>query len=123
MRVARIAGQRLAKSVTSVPTRSETITVRGCTIVPDWGRSRLSAAKRADRPFASRMPSATPTTEATKPMTRPSSTTERSTCRRDAPSVRRVASSRVRCAIVIERVLKITKAPTKRAIPPNASRK
>ncbi len=53
----------------------------------------------------------------------PSSTTERSTWRREAPSVRRVASSFVRCATVIESVLKITNAPTKSAIPPKASRK
>ena len=52
-----------------------------------------------------------------------SSTTERSTWRREAPSVRRVASSRVRCATVIESVLKITKAPTNSAIPPKPSRK
>ena len=37
--------------------------------------------------------------------------------------MRSVANSRVRCATVIERVLKMTKAPTKRATPPNASRK
>ena len=48
---------------------------------------------------------------------------EPSTCRRDAPSVRSVASSRVRCAIVIESEFAITNEPTKSAIPPNASRK
>ena len=37
--------------------------------------------------------------------------TERSTWRRDAPSVRSVANSRVRCATVIDRVLKITNEP------------
>jgi len=36
--------------------------------------------------------------------------------------VRSVASSRVRCATVIEMVLKMTKAPTNRAMPANASR-
>ncbi len=46
-----------------------------------------------------------------------------STCRRVAPSVRSVASSRVRCAIVIESVFAITKLPTKSATPANASRK
>ena len=48
---------------------------------------------------------------------------EVSTWRRLAPSVRIVASSRVRCAIVIESEFAITKLPTKSAIPPNASRK
>ena len=37
--------------------------------------------------------------------------------------MRIVASSRVRCAIVIESEFAITKLPTKSAIPPNASRK
>ena len=45
-----------------------------------------------------------------------SSSTERSTCRRDAPSVRSVANSRVRWATVIESVLKMTNAPTNSAI-------
>ena len=49
--------------------------------------------------------------------------TERSTCRRVAPSVRSVASSRVRWAIVIESVLAMTNPPTKSATPPNARRK
>ena len=49
--------------------------------------------------------------------------TERSTCRRVAPSVRSVASSRVRCATVIDSVLKMTNAPTKSAMPPKPSRK
>ena len=47
---------------------------------------------------------------------------DRSTWRRDAPSVRSVANSRVRWAIVIESELAITKLPTKSAMPPNASR-
>ena len=46
-----------------------------------------------------------------------------STWRRVAPSVRSVASSRVRWAIVIESVFAITKLPTNSATPPNASRK
>ena len=37
--------------------------------------------------------------------------------------MRRVASSRVRCAIVIDSELAITNEPTKSAMPPNASRK
>ena len=56
-------------------------------------------------------------------MTRPSATTERMTCLREAPSVRRVANSRVRWATVIDRVLKITNAPTSSAIAPKPSRK
>ena len=50
-------------------------------------------------------------------------TTERRTCRRVAPSVRSVANSRVRWAMVIDRVFAITKLPTKSAMPAKASRK
>ena len=57
------------------------------------------------------------------PIASPSITIERRTWRRDAPSVRRVASSRVRWVIVIESEFAITNEPTKSAIPPNASRK
>ena len=45
-----------------------------------------------------------------------------STCRREAPSVRSVASSRIRCATVIASVLAITKLPTKSAMPAKPSR-
>jgi hypothetical protein len=48
-------------------------------------------------------PAKSPSTEASSPITRPSITTERMTCRREAPRVRRVANSRVRCATVIDR--------------------
>ena len=44
------------------------------------------------------------------------------TCLREAPSVRSVANSRVRWATVIDRVLKITNAPTSSAMPPKPSR-
>ena len=54
-------------------------------------------------------------------MTSVSRMTDRSTCRREAPIVRRVANSRVRCATVIASVLKMTKPPTNSAMPPKAS--
>ena len=60
-------------------------------------------------------------TEATKPMTVASPSTEPSTWRREAPTVRSIESSRVRCAIVIEKLLKIMNAPTNRATPANTS--
>ena len=123
MRVARTAGHTDATSVTSVPVSIATTAVRGWKTIAACGISRSIARKSAVSPFASRTPSPRPTAEATTPSTVPSSTTERSTCRREAPSVRSVASSFVRCATVIESVLKMTKAPTKSAMPPNASRK
>ena len=55
-------------------------------------------------------------------MTSASRMIERRTCRREAPSVRNVASSRVRWAIVIESEFAITKLPTKRATPAKPSR-
>ena len=74
-------------------------------------------------PLAMPNPSNSPIAEASRPITRPSSFTERRTCLREAPSVRRVANSRVRWATVIESVLKITNAPTNSAIAPKPSRK
>ena len=61
--------------------------------------------------------------DASTPITSASTTIDVSTWRRLAPSVRSVANSRVRCAIVIESEFAITKLPTKSAMPPKASRK
>ena len=91
--------------------------------VPAFGRSIPKATNRAFMPFAMPTPSTRPTSEASRPITRPSSTTERRTCLREAPRVRNVANSRVRWATVIDRVLKITNAPTNSAMPPKPSRK
>ena len=122
-RVARSAGKKLAISVTTIPSASETITVRVSRRIPLFGSVKPTASKSEKRPFASPSPRKSPTIEASTPITSASSTTESRTWRRDAPSVRSVASSRVRCAIVIESELTITKAPTNSAIRPNASRK
>ena len=123
IRVARTAGQTDAARVTSVPVSIATTAVRVAKTMLACGRSSPTARISAVSPFAIRTPNASPTAEATMPRIAPSRMTERNTCRREAPSVRSVASSFVRCATVIESVLKITKAPTKSAIPPNASRK
>ena len=85
------------------------------------GSSTPSAANRATMPLAIPSRATSPITEATRPMTRPSSRTERMTCLREAPSVRSVANSRVRWATVIDRVLKITNAPTSSAMAPKPS--
>ena len=121
-RVARSAGRRLASTVTITPTRIETITVRTCTTVPLLGSVRPAALNSAKRPWANPSPASMPTTEATMPTARDSARIERSTWRRDAPSVRRVANSRVRWAIVIESELAITKLPTNRETPANTRR-
>ncbi len=64
-----------------------------------------------------------PMTDAMTPTTSASMMIEPSTWRREAPSVRTVANSRVRCAIVIESEFAITKLPTNSAMPAKASRK
>ena len=81
----------------------------------DGLEQRLEAAARAGcrargRPAAPRTPS-----------TSPSVSTERRIWRRLAPSVRSSANSRVRCATVIENVLKMMNAPTNSEMPANAS--
>ena len=121
-RVARLAGRMLAISVIPVPSNSDTMTVRVPKTVEASGRSTPSALNSAIMPFESPRPSTSPITEASRPITMPSSTTERRTCLRDAPSVRSVANSRVRCATVIDSVLKMTNAPTSSAMPAKPSR-
>ena len=122
-RVARIAGRRLASRVTRMPASSATTIVRGSNTRPVFGSVNPTTSKSQKRPFARSSPRKSPITEATVPTTSASTKIDVSTCRRDAPSVRSVASSRVRWAIVIDSELAMTKAPTKRAIPPKASRK
>jgi hypothetical protein len=111
-----------ATSVTRTPTSSETTIVRPLTTVPASGIESPNAPKSAESPFARPTPSARPAIEAARPITSASRATERMTWRREAPSVRSVANSRVRCATVMLSVLKITKAPTNSAIAPKASR-
>ena len=122
-RVARSAGRSAAISVITTPTSSETMIVRVANTVAACGRSIPNDTNREFRPFARPRPRNSPATAATAPITSASTITERSTCRRVAPSVRSVASSRVRWAIVIDSVLAITKLPTNSATPPKASRK
>ena len=118
-RVARRAGTMLASTVITVPSASETRTVRSANTIPASGSSPPIALSS----LASPNPANRPMTEASSPITTPSITTERMTCLREAPSVRSVANSRVRWATVIDRVLKITNAPTNSAIAPKPSRK
>ena len=74
-------------------------------------------------PTASTKPSPMPTTEPIRPTTDASSSTERATCRRLAPIARSSASSRLRWATRIEKVLTMRKAPTVSATPAKTSRK
>ena len=122
-RVARMAGKSPAASVTPTPMSSETMTVRAAKTRSAEGSSNPRARKSASIPSASSTPSARPTSEARNPMTSDSRITDVRTCRREAPIVRSVANSRVRCATVIENVLKMTNAPTNREMPAKARKK
>ena len=90
---------------------------------PWFGSVNPTASKSLKSPLASARPEKRPMSDASVPTTRASITIEPSTCRREPPSVRIVANSRVRCAIVIESEFAITKLPTKSAMPAKASRK
>ena len=106
-----------------MPTISETTTVR---VANTRSARRQLDAERAEQPSipsASRTPNPSPMSEARSPITSDSRITEARIWRRDAPIVRSVANSRVRCATVIEKVLKMTNAPTKSAIAAKVSRK
>ena len=123
-RVARIAGRRLASSVTRMPTSERDDDRPRLEQEPLFGSVKPTASKSLKRPFASARPRDQADDRRERADRRaPRSRPTRSTCRREAPSVRSVANSRVRCAIVIESEFAITKLPTKSAMPPNASRK
>ena len=113
----------LASTVMVVPRTRLTTIVRVAKTVPACGRSIPTATKSEFMPFPTPSPRNRPMIDARRPITNPSRTTEASTWRREPPSVRSVANSRVRCATVIDSVLKMTNAPTKSATPPNPSRK
>ena len=105
-----------------MPTISATTMVRFSSVSPLFGNVNPTASKSLKRPLASARPAKRPTSEASVPITSASSITERSTWPRDAPSVRNVANSRVRCAMVIESELAMTKLPTNSATPPKPSK-
>jgi hypothetical protein len=67
-------------------------------------------------------PAARPISEASTPIVSASTSTEPSTWRRAAPTIRSSPNSRERWATVIESVLKIVNAPTRIATKPNTIR-
>ena len=77
--------------------------------------SRDNASASAD----SATPKTTPIADAITPTTDASASTEENTCRRDAPTQRSNAISRVRWAITIVKVLPITRQATNSAITAN----
>ena len=122
-RVARRAGANDAASVTPMPTASGSTTPgHRCTWMPASGRPKPTALKSAPSTFANPTPARRPITDAITPTVSASPRTVVSTCRRIAPTVRSMANSRMRWATVIEKVLKMTNAPTSTAAPAKASR-
>ena len=120
-RVARRAGTKPEIIVATRPTTRPVITVPGVITIPVAPRSIPAALRIAARPGATRTPNSTPTIDASRPTKNVSISTERSTCRREAPSTRSSANSFVRCATVTVNVLKIRKPPTSSATPANTS--
>ena len=123
-RVARSAGRRLATTVTMIPTSERDDHRARLEHEPVVRQREADRVEQLEEPVRERRGRrARRRSRRARPMTRASTITELSTCRREAPIVRSVANSRMRCAIVIESELEITNAPTKSAMPPNASRK
>ena len=100
-RVARTAGIIAASTVTPSPTATAQMTVRSSIGVPVDGMPKPTASNSAVRPAANRMPPAKPRIVAMMPTISASPSTAPSTCRREAPIVRSIPNSRVRCATVI----------------------
>ncbi len=105
-----------------MPTSIATAIEPGAMTVAPPGSSTPNDVNSAARPLARPMPSTAPIAEATTPMTTDSATIMRSTCLRLEPMARSIAVSLVRCATVIEKALKITNPPTRRATTANTIR-
>ena len=95
-------------TVTIVPTSTAMMKVRGSNVT-----APVEAEPKTDsRARAIRMPTTKPRIDATNPVTAASTSTDVITWARVAPSARRSASSRVRCATRMLKVLMMRKLPT-----------
>ena len=112
-RVARRAGTTLASSVIVVPSASETTIVRSSNTIPASGRSPPIAA---NSPLGEPEPGEEPDHRRQQPDHQALDHHRAHDLLARGPRVRSVANSRVRWATVIDRVLKITNAPTNSAI-------
>ena len=111
-----MAGATAASTVTRVPTTMPMSTVRGFSTKPELGSPPPPNVCRSSLiTRATPIPAATPTAEATTPTARASINVDPRICPRDAPNVRSMAISLVRCATTIENELEITKMLTKSA--------
>ena len=122
MRMARRAGLMADTTVTPTPTARATITVRDSKARDPVGSVIPNPLRSSSSPTAASTPSPRPTSEASTPRMRASSSTERKSWRRLAPTMRSRASSRVRWPTMIEKVLKMVKPPTNREMKAKISR-
>ncbi len=123
IREVRRAGSQAAATVTTTPTAYATSTVRGAKRSDCPDRSSPKPPNRVRIPSASSTPRPRPMVDPTRPTTNASSSTDPVTWRLDAPSARSRASSRLRWATRIEKVLTIRNAPTTSEMPAKISRK
>ena len=122
IREARRAGRKLASRVEPTPTTMAMTTVLVAITTPSKPRSKPALSMMALSPTARPYPTARPASDAMVPITIASPTTEVSTWRRDAPSARSSADSRLRWAMRIENVLWMLNEATTRAMTAKASR-
>ena len=120
--VARRAGDRAAKVVTTIPTMSgmmHDITVT----LTEASTGEPAALSPMSMSWVTPIPRAVPTADPMRPAVRASPTTERRTCLRVAPIQRAKARVRVRWATRMVKVLTITIAATARAMTAKAPMK
>ncbi len=122
IRDVRRAGRYAAVIVTITPTAYAARKLRGRNTSDCPDRSSPKVANRARSARASRMPRPAPTVAPSTPSTSASSCTDRTICFFDAPRARSRASSRLRWATRIEKVLTMMNDPTTRAMPAKISR-
>ena len=124
IRDARIAGSSAAIRVMPTPTaKAAMIAAAGTARLASSSAPPLSRPpRRLPSSAPTPMPSNSPMVEAISPTATASSSTEPITWPRLAPMARNRASSRVRCATMIENVFRIRNVPTNRATPAKPNR-
>lgn len=113
---ARRPGSQAASTVTTMPTASAVSTVVGATTSGPSGRFPAVPLTSARRPAPTPIPATRPVAPARVPTRNASISTERVTWRRAAPTARSSASSLVRWATSMVKVLAMRKMPTKSEI-------
>ncbi len=105
-----------------MPTANAAAIVAGLMTSGPSGTVAPNEPIRERSPAPMPMPATRPVTAATAPTTNASISTDRVTCRREAPTARISASSLVRWATSMVKVLAMMNVPTNRAIPAKTSR-